>query len=123
MVSPQRPVIVCNMMWSRVLCASATLKNTILLITSHSPLTFISIWEHNVKLVKCVCGFVGAQQALCTSNQATTPPNSALHNQTQAELRAGYLGPPWYCTAQYIPTRGSPLGLDVELGIINGVDV
>lgn len=56
-------------------------------------------------------------------NRQQPPQNPALHNQTQAELKAGYLGPPWYRKAQYIRTRGSLLGLDVELGIINGVDV
>lgn len=53
----------------------------------------------------------------------THPQTLPLHNQTQAELGAGYLGPPWYSTVQCILTRGSLLGLDVELGVINGVDV
>lgn len=90
--------------------------NPLMFITSHSLLTFLPLFgTHNVKLVKR--GFVGSVR--CTSNQA----NCALHNQTQAKARADYLGPPWYCTAQYILTWGFPLGLDVELGIINGVDV
>lgn len=76
-----------------------------------------------------MCGYVGVQQALHrTSRTGNNPPplllpNPAPHNQTQAKVGAGYLGPPWYCSAQYILTRGSPLLLDVELGIINGVDV
>lgn len=81
-------------------------------------ITFIPFWEHTTLNWQNVC--VGGVYLQPGSN---LPPNPALHNETQAELRAGYPGPPWYCTTQYILTCGSLLGLDLELGFINGVDV